>query len=254
VAKVDSAPQLVSTMTHGQLARRRKLTDAVIELVSEIGPENVQMREVAERSGVALGTAYRYFSSKDHLLAAAITQWQRRLTDAVLAELNRHGGRGQVRPGSPCDRVLAYVQRELRAFQRRPNFARLICQMNASADPFASEALAELDIANKAVMKVLLDGVPADVSRPASVAINSTLVLGLNAWTTGRATFADVVRNTEDVTRLALAAYTAGPGSRTEPAARVPTPTDPASPASTGPADPADPGAGPTSSGPSVSA
>lgn len=208
MARVDSAPQLVATMTRGQLARRQKLTDAVIELVSEIGPENVQMREVAERSGVALGTAYRYFSSKDHLLAAAITEWQRRLTDRVLAELARSGGRGTAnKAGGACERALAFVQRELRAFQRHPNFARLVSQMNASADPFASEALAELAVANEAVMDALLDGVPAEVSRPARVAINSTLTLGLNAWTTGRSTFAEVVRNTEEVTRLVLAGY-----------------------------------------------
>ena len=208
MAKVDNAPQLVATMTRGQLARRQKLTDAVIELVSEIGPENVQMREVAERSGVALGTAYRYFSSKDHLLAAAITEWQRRLTDRVMAELNRTGGRGATgRSGGALERVLAFVQRELRAFQRHPNFARLVSQMNASADPFASEALAELGVGNEAVMDALLEGVPIETSRPARVAINATLTLGLNSWTSGRATFAEVVRNTEEVTRLVLAGY-----------------------------------------------
>lgn len=203
MVKVDSAPQLVSTMTRGQLERRRKLTDAVIELVSETGPENVQMREVAERSGVALGTAYRYFSSKDHLLAAAVTEWQRRLTDRVLAEMNR-GPRGQAGEGPPGDRVFAYLQRELRAFQRHPNFARLVSQLNASGDPFASEALAELAVANEAVMNLLMEGVPAEVARPARIAVNATLMLGLSAWTTGRATFGEVARDVEQVIRLVL--------------------------------------------------
>ncbi|MGF7236666.1 MAG: TetR family transcriptional regulator [Frankia sp.] len=209
MVKVDSAPQLVSTMSRGQLERRRRLTDAVIELVSETGPENVQMREVAERSGVALGTAYRYFSSKDHLLAAAITEWQRRLTDRVLSELNRGNRKGPAMGALAGDRMFAYLQRELRAFQRHPSFARLVSQLNASSDPFASEALAELAVANESVMNLLLEGVPAHVARPARIAVNATLMLGLSAWTTGRATFSDLARDVEEVTRLVLADYTA---------------------------------------------
>jgi AcrR family transcriptional regulator len=224
VAKVETAPQLVATMTRGQLERRERLTDAVIELVSEIGPENVQMRVVAERSGVALGTAYRYFSSKEHLLAAAVTEWQRRLTDRVLAEVNRAepGQRGDAgQPGEPgeptrgggaCERVLVFVQRQLRAFQRQPNFARFITQLNASTDPFASEVLGELATANERVMNALLGGVPADVARNAITAINSTLVVSLTSWTTGRATFADIARRTEGVVRLVLAGYSSDPG------------------------------------------
>ena len=44
------------------------------------------MKLVAERSGVALGTTYRYFASKEHLLASALVEWQARLTDRLLAE------------------------------------------------------------------------------------------------------------------------------------------------------------------------
>ena len=81
MAKEETLPQPVSTMTAAQLARRRRLTDAVIEMIDQMPPDQLQMRDVAERSGVALGTAYRYFSSKDHLLAAAWADWQRRLKE-----------------------------------------------------------------------------------------------------------------------------------------------------------------------------
>ena len=39
--------------------------------------EDMGMKDVAERSGVALGTIYRYFSSKDHVAAAALLEWAR---------------------------------------------------------------------------------------------------------------------------------------------------------------------------------
>ena len=72
-------------MTSAQLVRRAKIIEAVIDLIADVGAEAVQMRDVAQRSGVALATVYRYFSSKEHLLAAALEDWQKRLTRRILA-------------------------------------------------------------------------------------------------------------------------------------------------------------------------
>jgi AcrR family transcriptional regulator len=67
-----------------QANRRRRVVQAAVELASEGGYELVQMRDVATRAGVALGTIYRYFESKDQLLGAALVEWvgelERRLT------------------------------------------------------------------------------------------------------------------------------------------------------------------------------
>jgi TetR/AcrR family transcriptional regulator, cholesterol catabolism regulator len=181
----------------------------VIEMVDQVGPEHLQMRDVAERSGVALGTAYRYFSSKDHLLAAAWAEWHRRLTDRVRADVGRENARQPAGGGGAASRVVAFIHRELRAFQRHPNFARLVAMVEASPDPFASEELAALGADNTATIAALLDGVPPHVMRPAMTAINATLAIGLANWTTGRLTIADVFRQTEEVTRLVLGPYDA---------------------------------------------
>ncbi|MBX6391192.1 MAG: TetR/AcrR family transcriptional regulator [Frankia sp.] len=214
MAKEETLPQPVSTMTPAQLARRRRLTDAVIEMIDHVPPDQLQMRDVAERSGVALGTAYRYFSSKDHLLAAAWVDWQRRLTDRVRAEVARDQPRGGS-PSGVCTRVLSFLHRELRAFQRHPNFARLATHVEVSSDPFASEELANLGRDNGAVLTALMAGVPEHVVRPAMAAINATLGSGLVSWTAGRLTFPDLVRQLEEVTRLVL-----GPYENPAPAAR----------------------------------
>jgi len=58
-----------------QLRRRGRVIAAALELGAEGGYEAVQMRDVAARADVALGTIYRYFSSKDHVLAAAMQEW-----------------------------------------------------------------------------------------------------------------------------------------------------------------------------------
>ncbi len=59
-------------LTERQEARRRRILHASAQLASRGGFEAVQMREVAEAAGVALGTLYRYFPSKIHLLVATM--------------------------------------------------------------------------------------------------------------------------------------------------------------------------------------
>ena len=70
------------------MPRRRggcALIAAAMELGLDGGYEGVQMREVATRADVAMGTVYRYFTSKDHLLAATLVTWVEQL-DIRLAE------------------------------------------------------------------------------------------------------------------------------------------------------------------------
>ena len=67
-----------NSLTHDDLGsaaqrdRRRRILDATIALASKGGFDAVQMRAVAEQADVALGTLYRYFPSKIHLLVSAL--------------------------------------------------------------------------------------------------------------------------------------------------------------------------------------
>src|SRR3954463_1964533 len=56
-----------------QRDRRRRILEATLQLASKGGYDAVQMRTVAERAEVALGTLYRYFPSKIHLLVSALS-------------------------------------------------------------------------------------------------------------------------------------------------------------------------------------
>ncbi len=73
-------------MTARQRGRRAALTEAVIDLLQETEPDRIQMREVSERSGVALGTLYRYFPTKEHLMAASMEAWNDRLSRKLEVE------------------------------------------------------------------------------------------------------------------------------------------------------------------------
>ena len=54
--------------------RSRRIVDSAVELAEQGGFEAVRLRDVASRAGVALGTLYRRFRSKEDLLLAALHQ------------------------------------------------------------------------------------------------------------------------------------------------------------------------------------
>ena len=64
--------------TQAQQERRIRILETAMRLAGEGGYEAVQMRAVAEESGVALGTIYRYYSGKDEMLIAGLAGWLRR--------------------------------------------------------------------------------------------------------------------------------------------------------------------------------
>src|SRR5664279_391247 len=75
-----------------QRDRRRRILDATVSLASKGGFDAVQMRAVAELADVALGTLYRYFPSKIHLLVSALAR-QFEETEANLGLLELTGKR-----------------------------------------------------------------------------------------------------------------------------------------------------------------
>jgi AcrR family transcriptional regulator len=205
VSKVDLSPRPVEAMSPRQLERRRNLIEAALALVNEIGVDRVQMKQVSERSGVALGTAYRYFSSKDHLLAAAIADWHRLLLADIVAEL-----RGPRAPAAAADRVVRFVNHGMRAYQRQPQLAHLLVSVAASTDPFASEALHNMARADrKALLGAAMPDLPPAARDVVPHIVGNVWQGELTAWVTGRTTLRDARRRLEDVVRLVLTPYEA---------------------------------------------
>src|SRR3982074_3250548 len=66
-----------------QRDRQKRILDATLALASKGGYDAVQMRAVAERADVALGTLYRYFPSKNHLLVSALAREFGRMVDRL---------------------------------------------------------------------------------------------------------------------------------------------------------------------------
>src|SRR5262250_2259412 len=95
-----------------QRERRQRILDATLALASRGGYDAVQMRAVADRAGVALGTLYRYFPSKIHLLVSALAREFERNQEKL--------DRISIPGGTPYERMLFVLGRITRAMQREP--------------------------------------------------------------------------------------------------------------------------------------
>ncbi|WP_123024229.1 TetR family transcriptional regulator [Mycolicibacterium stellerae] len=186
-------------MTSRQLIRRAKVIEAVTDLIAEVGAEALQMRDVAHRSGVALATVYRYFGSKDHLLAAALEDWQKRLTRRILASRDRTD-----RDHDPLRGVLDYLQRAQRAFHRNPAMTALMFQTATSVDPEAKATIDQMNRTNTELFNRLLEGVePTDIPN-ITFCLNAALNTALSGVLTGMMTLEESLSRVDWVARVLL--------------------------------------------------
>jgi len=190
-------PQSPESMTPGQLARRQRLLDAVLDLIAEGADDEVQMKEIAERSGVALGTVYRYFSSKDHLLAAAMVQWA--------SALDERAARRPLPAGTPADRLSAVLHQAVRAYARQPTFARLLVLVANSTDPYASACYADMRPVVFPALERAIDSVEPDTRERILSVIGAVWYHCLVEWVNSRMTIAEVTRMLDSTCQLLLA-------------------------------------------------
>ncbi len=115
-----------------QVERRDRLLAAAAGLASEGGYSAVTMRAVADRARIGLATVYRYFSSKDHLIAEVHAARGAR----VARELQKSppvGQNAEERVVRVCERLIAIVCQDL-------NISAAGVMALTSGDPAASSS------------------------------------------------------------------------------------------------------------------
>lgn len=188
------APEVLSRSQH---ARRARVIEAAIELATEGGYDAVQMRDVAARAGVALGTVYRYFSSKDHLLAAALLEWARNFEGAAQARTMPSGE-------TPVDRLVAVIRRMTRASAREPVlFAALVTAITAP-DPAVSECQSQVQHIVSAALSFPLEGVDPEIRAGAVRVLAHVWFSSLLGWVNGWTAMGQVADELEFAARLLL--------------------------------------------------
>jgi AcrR family transcriptional regulator len=158
-----TAAQLTSpdpTLTAAQLERRQRIVDAAVQLARAGGYDAVQMREVAATADVALGTLYRYFPSKEHLLVSILLDQVEVLGKLV----RRHPPQAPDAHG----RLVEVLCRATRALQAEPRLTAATLRAFTSPDPSLAGVVRATEHATTEVLVAVLappDG-PADGSQP----------------------------------------------------------------------------------------
>ena len=158
-------------------ARRERMVDAAVELAVTGGYESVQMRDVAARAEVALGTLYRHFPSKDHLLLAALTEQAVALRDRMAQ-----------RPPEGVDaatRMADVLGRATRALARRPDLTAALVTALSSPEADTAPHKHEVETVLRAIMTTAI--ADADVADPDGVVrtLGYVWLAVLSAWVGG---------------------------------------------------------------------
>ncbi|NIJ12744.1 AcrR family transcriptional regulator [Saccharomonospora amisosensis] len=180
-----------------QRDRRKRILDATLALASKGGYDAVQMRAVAERADVALGTLYRYFPSKIHLLVSGLAREFERAQEKL--------DRGTIPGDTPTERVLYVLGRNTRLMQRDPHLTEAMVRAFMFAD---TTAAAEVELVGRRLENMFAKAMgiesPTEHDRDVFHVIADVWMANLVAWVTRRASAADVANRLELSVHLLL--------------------------------------------------
>lgn len=183
-----------------QVERRSRILDAAAELASEGGYDAVQMREISDRAGVALGTLYRYFPSKNHLLVSALDREFDRVEDI---------SKTLPVPGDTAhERMMFIFERTARALTDDPKLAEALTRAFVFADASVEELIDQVGTKLIGLIGRTMSGdpthEPTDEEAEMVHVIADVWLASLIAWATGRKQPEDVLRSMDSAVRLLL--------------------------------------------------
>jgi AcrR family transcriptional regulator len=177
--------------SEAQRERRKRILDATLAIASKGGYEAVQMRAVAERADVAVGTLYRYFPSKVHLLVSALG----REFERIDAKTDRAALVG----GTPYQRLNMMVGK------RNPLLTEAMTRAFVFAD---ASAAGEVDhvgrLMDSMFARAMSDGEPTEDQYHIARVISDVWLSNLLAWLTRRASATDVAKRLDLAVRLLI--------------------------------------------------
>jgi len=180
-----------------RLERRRRILDAAIALAADGGYDAVQMRTVAERSEVALGTLYRYFPSKVHLLVSAMAREFARAEVRVCA--------APVPGATAADRVLHLLRTLSRDLQHDPHLTEALTRAFVSADASVADDLASVGrLLTSMLNHAAHEAAPSPDEATTARIVADVWLASLMGWVTGRASAAEAETRLEQAVRLLL--------------------------------------------------
>ncbi|MEK7703975.1 MAG: TetR/AcrR family transcriptional regulator [Myxococcota bacterium] len=114
--------------------KRQAILDAALALFAQRGFHGTPVPLIAAQAGVAMGTVYRHFASKDVLVNALYRHWKQTMVDTVFA---------QVPPGAEVREQFRALWRGLSDFAHREPLALTFLELHHHA-PYLDAASQQL--------------------------------------------------------------------------------------------------------------
>ncbi len=172
-----AVPRSAPALTRSQRDRRDAIVTTTIDLLALQEHSQIHMRDIADRSGVALATLYRYFASKELLFAHAVVAWGQ----AFVSTTKRRAGNA----ASDAERMQQTFRRTIKAYERWPNFYRLIAALEITDDAEARQVFQLFSAHYQESLRTVLEHTdPEDAAVVAQVLL-ATLGTALRKWSVG---------------------------------------------------------------------
>lgn len=200
-APAPAGPPAVESLDERQLQRRARIVEAAMSMMSTTDYDRIQMKHVTAAAGVALGTTYRYFASKDHLMSEALLRW----SEGFPTEPPASGGRS-------VDQLKLAYRLAARAFEPHPTVYGALAVLQASTDPYAAPAFERFAARQTAAFQRFLPRVAPERRSQVVMVMSAVLDVQLRNWHRGRVPITRVYEALDAAADLLL-----GDGAEQEP-------------------------------------
>jgi TetR/AcrR family transcriptional regulator, fatty acid metabolism regulator protein len=153
--------------------KRKEILASAIEVFARKGYNKANIKEVADKSGVATGTVYLYFKNKDDLLLQAM----KTMMDSNLAEIKKKVA--DVKPA--IEKLFMFFYHHIEVFSKKPSMARfLVVELRQSEEFYKRYPSYNPYLEYHAfVVELVKQGIKEGTTKPYNPETISYLILGL---------------------------------------------------------------------------
>lgn len=187
-------PPSVDSLDEVQRERRARIVDAAVGLMLATEYDRIQMKDVSAAAGVALGTIYRYFASKEHLFAEALVSWSKRFPEIG----------GPLSRGRSVDQLRTAYRLAVRAFEPNPTVYGAMLVLQTASDPWAAMVFDEFARGQTEAFAAYLPAVASPRREQIVMVMSAVLDVSLRGWVSGRHPISHVYRMVDEAAELLL--------------------------------------------------
>jgi TetR/AcrR family transcriptional regulator, cholesterol catabolism regulator len=193
ISSVSKAPLSYDDLPPKQKLRWDRILDVTYALVTS-RDTNIEVRDIAEAAGLAMGTVYRYFPSKEILFAEMYYRWRERLEQAI--DDDASGKK------TGAERVTILLTRTLELIEKYPQFGDLAAAVRYSRNPAIVQRRWKMEARTARIIKRMLTDVRVEDLDGIVWLLSSSFIFAVDGWRAGDITIREVHAKLNETVRL----------------------------------------------------